>query len=100
MRGEAPYDIEFRWVYAPPMPFGLDAEARRAMVRKRVEEVLAGQAWGASGVVRDPDIARPGRDIRSTEKRRASPSVVDEDDEDDQDDEPGPRGVPTGTESS
>lgn len=32
MRGQAPYDIEFRWTYAPPLPVGLDPDARRAMV--------------------------------------------------------------------
>jgi hypothetical protein len=41
MTGEAPYDIHYRWVYGPPMPAGLDPQARKAMIRKRVEEILA-----------------------------------------------------------
>src|SRR5262249_11689234 len=42
MTGEAPYDIHFRWVYGPPMPAGLSPEERRAMLRQRACEILAG----------------------------------------------------------
>ena len=40
MRGKAPYEIEFRWVYGPPMPAGLDAEGRRAYIRQCVAEMF------------------------------------------------------------
>jgi hypothetical protein len=40
IQGRAPYHIEFRWVYAPPIPVGLDPEARRAMLVKRVAEIV------------------------------------------------------------
>jgi hypothetical protein len=56
MKGEAPYDLEFRWVYGPPMPVGLDPEAREAMVRQRIEEIFAGLYPGSSlpAPARDP----------------------------------------------
>jgi len=38
MRGEAPYHIQFRWVYGPPLPAGLEPEARRALISQRVRE--------------------------------------------------------------
>jgi hypothetical protein len=38
MKGEAPYMVEFRWVYRPPIPFGLDPAAREALIRQRFEE--------------------------------------------------------------
>jgi len=38
MRGEAPYGIEFRWIYGPPMPPGLAPAERRAFIRQCVEE--------------------------------------------------------------
>ena len=40
MRGKAPWEIEFRWVYGPPMPAGLDEAGRRAFVRQCVEEIF------------------------------------------------------------
>jgi len=40
MRGEAPYHIEFRWVYGAPLPVGLDPEARKAMIAQRLQEIL------------------------------------------------------------
>jgi hypothetical protein len=72
MRGEAPYDIAFRWVYGPPMPAGLDPEARAAVIEQRVQEILAGKypetSWPVPG--------RPSRDIASIEKRAAPPVEV------------------------
>jgi hypothetical protein len=70
MRGEAPYEIEFRWVYAPPMPFGLDAEARQAMIQKQIDETLAAQYGVASGLVRGPDILCPRRDKKAVKRRK------------------------------
>jgi hypothetical protein len=43
MKGEAPYDIKFRWVYGPPPPAGLDSQARQAMIRQRIEEIFEGR---------------------------------------------------------
>ena len=43
MTGAAPYDLHFHWVYGHPMPLGLSAEERRAMLRRRTCEILAGR---------------------------------------------------------
>src|SRR5512140_1698893 len=40
IRGQAPYMIEFRWVYGPPIPVGLDADARRAMLAQQLDEEI------------------------------------------------------------
>jgi hypothetical protein len=40
MRGKAPWEIEFRWVYGPPMPAGLDEVGRRAFVRQCIEDIF------------------------------------------------------------
>ena len=40
MKGEAPHMVEFRWVYQPPIPVGLDPAAREALVRQRFEDML------------------------------------------------------------
>jgi hypothetical protein len=63
MHGEAPYDLQFRWVFGPPLPVGLDPEAREAMIRERLREILsdaAGEAWQQDPDVRRPSWARTG----------------------------------------
>ncbi len=40
MRGQAPYLIEFCWVYGPPIPVGLDPAARKALIEQRVQEIF------------------------------------------------------------
>jgi hypothetical protein len=40
MKGEAPYHVEFRWVYGAPIPPGLDPDARRAMVKQKIHEIF------------------------------------------------------------
>jgi hypothetical protein len=45
MQGQAPYGIAFRWTYIPPLPAGLDPEARKVMVTRRVNEILE-RVWG------------------------------------------------------
>ena len=40
--GEAPYGVHFRWRYAPPLPVGLDPEARAAANRERSRQTWAG----------------------------------------------------------
>jgi hypothetical protein len=41
IRGRAPYEIELRWTYAPPIPLGLTAEARQALVDQRPSDAAA-----------------------------------------------------------
>jgi hypothetical protein len=56
MQGRAPYHIEFRWVYGPPIPMGLDPEARQAMLVQRVEEIVrASQAAAPDEWLPEPD---------------------------------------------
>jgi hypothetical protein len=40
MTGEAPYGINFSWIYGPPIPIGLDPEARGMMIRQRIEKIF------------------------------------------------------------
>ena len=40
MRGQAPYQIEFRWVYGPPIPVGLAPDARQTLIAQRLHEIL------------------------------------------------------------
>jgi hypothetical protein len=40
MQGEAPYDLQFRWVFGAPLPIGLDPKTRAAMIQQRVHEIL------------------------------------------------------------
>src|ERR1041384_4360155 len=60
MQGQAPYQIEFRWVYGPPIPVGLAPAARSAMLVQQVEEILrASPAAPASGPSDRPERPRP-----------------------------------------
>jgi len=40
IRGQAPYMIEFRWIYSPPIPIELDPDARKAMLAQRLDEEI------------------------------------------------------------
>jgi hypothetical protein len=40
MQGQAPYLIEFRWVYGPPIPVGLDSDARNMLIAQQLHEIL------------------------------------------------------------
>lgn len=40
MRGKAPCEIEFRWVYGPPMPPNLDGPGRQAYLLQCVREIF------------------------------------------------------------
>jgi hypothetical protein len=42
LHGQAPYEIEIRWVYGPPLPLGLTPEARQAMIRDRIATICEG----------------------------------------------------------
>lgn len=39
MQGQAPYHIEFRWMYRPPIPPGLDSAARQALIDQRLRAI-------------------------------------------------------------
>src|SRR5215475_1130214 len=49
MQGQAPYQIDVRWVYGPPLPVGLDHETRQAMIRERIAEVCERTSTAATG---------------------------------------------------
>jgi len=57
MRGEAPYHIEFRWVYGPPLPAGLEPEARRALITQRAREFFE-RADAFEDALLDPESAQ------------------------------------------
>ena len=59
MRGQAPYEIEFQWVYGPPIPVGLEPAARKAMIDKRVREMFE-QGHAAPQGERTPRSDSPG----------------------------------------
>jgi hypothetical protein len=42
MQGQAPYGIQVHWVYGPPLPVGLDPEARSVMIAERIAEIFRG----------------------------------------------------------
>src|SRR5215475_9308426 len=62
MQGQAPYEIEFRWVYGPPLPVGLDPETRQAMIRQQIAEIFERTSAAATG----PAIAGGSRATRPT----------------------------------
>jgi hypothetical protein len=75
MQGQAPYRIEFRWLYGPPIPVGLAPEARSAMLVQRVEEIIRvsqaappSEGLPGSDGVRWPSTSQLGRRAR---RRRA-----------------------------
>ena len=71
MQGQAPYQIEFRWVYGPPMPVGLAPAARSAMLVQQVEEILrASQAAPASGSSNRLERPRPNASQLGRRARR------------------------------
>ena len=66
MQGQAPYHIEFRWVYGPPIPAGLAPEARKAMRAQLLEETFSQAAvadeWSSdSDVIGYPAASQAGR---------------------------------------
>ena len=40
IRGRAPYDIQFQWMYGAPIPPGLQADVRQAIITQRVQDIL------------------------------------------------------------
>jgi hypothetical protein len=63
--GKAPYGLAFRWVYGPPLPVGLEPEARHAMISQRIQEIVA-RLYPELGS-QAPAARRPGRDIEPAE---------------------------------
>ena len=63
MHGQAPYEIAFRWVYGPPLPVGLEPEARHALIAERIAQISAGVLpMAGSSPPSDHGTARPGWD--------------------------------------
>jgi hypothetical protein len=63
LHGQAPYDIEVRWVYGPPLPLGLDPEARQAMIRERIAMIFEGLSVATGpAAAADLEAARPSWD--------------------------------------
>ncbi len=80
MKGEAPYRIEFRWVYRAPIPLGLDPATREAMVAQRIEQIFdeihplseddlgdAARARCSPGAPRSRTATCPARDAAAAE---------------------------------
>jgi hypothetical protein len=63
MQGEAPYGIQVQWVYGPPLPVGLTAEARQAMIAERIAEIFG-------GMLPKPDL--PAKALEHTRPMRES----------------------------
>jgi hypothetical protein len=62
MRGQAPYEIKFRWVYGPPLPVGLDPKARQALIQERIAKIFEQVAWNTDPPAEDREDMSPGRD--------------------------------------
>ncbi|HEX7836676.1 MAG TPA: HNH endonuclease signature motif containing protein [Kofleriaceae bacterium] len=77
MQGQAPYHIAFRWTYGPPLPAGLDPEARKVMVTQRVNEILervwAPEASPSDALANERDVPRGTRPRRTGLCGRAMP---------------------------
>jgi hypothetical protein len=68
MQGKAPYGIQVHWVYGPPLPVGLDPEARQALILERIAKIFE-QVATADSPMGTPEHARPTRDrgrVRAT----------------------------------
>jgi hypothetical protein len=40
IRGQAPYERQFRWTDPPPIPAGLDPRAREEVIEQRLREIF------------------------------------------------------------
>ena len=56
MTGQAPYFIQFRWLYGDPIPIGLDPETRSKLVGQRYYDALVidRELW-AKQLASEPD---------------------------------------------
>ena len=71
LHGQAPYELEFRWVYCPPIPVGLAPEARQALIDQRVREIFDEGLPPEDLIDVPPDrIGRPTWDVDLVATRR------------------------------
>ena len=57
-----PYGIQVHWVYGPPLPLGLDPEARQALIRERIAKIFEQMSSNTDPSVEDREYTRPMRD--------------------------------------
>jgi hypothetical protein len=62
MQGQAPYGIQVHWVYGPPLPIGLDPEARQVLIRERIAKIFEHMSSSPDSPTRVRERARPMRD--------------------------------------
>ena len=63
LRGRAPWEIEVRWLYGPPLPVGLTPEARQAMISERIAMIVDRlSVTGGPAATADPTAKRPSWD--------------------------------------
>ena len=70
LHGQAPYELEFRWVYCPPIPVGLAPEVRQALIEQRVREIFDEGLPPEELDVPADRIARPSWDAELEAARR------------------------------
>ena len=68
LQGEAPYDLQFRWVHGAPLPVGLDPAARHEMIRQRIEQIF-------DGFLRPDRPPRPTPDLATSQLGRRDESA-------------------------
>jgi len=62
MQGQAPYGIQVQWVYGPPLPVGLDPEARQAMLAERIAKIFEQMSSNTDPSAEARENTRPTRD--------------------------------------
>jgi len=62
MQGQAPYGIQVHWVYGPPLPVGLDPEARQALIRERIAKIFEQVSSTTDSLAEARECTRPSRD--------------------------------------
>jgi hypothetical protein len=82
VKGKAPFELEFQWVWGAPIPVGLAPEERRARVAERVDEILKARpapepGERVSAARRDgPYTSQLGRRARRRPPRRAMATPI------------------------
>src|SRR5262245_54961734 len=69
IRGRAPYELELRWAYGPPIPVGLTSVEREALIDQRVSELLA-QIVPNGESEHDHELIRPTPDTDQVRRHR------------------------------
>jgi hypothetical protein len=62
IQGQAPYGIQIHWVYGPPLPVGLEPEARQALIRERIAKIFEQMSSDTDPSVEDREYTSPSRD--------------------------------------